>query len=175
MKDHTMPDHVHRKEYGPGMKQSRHDTGPFPERQNETWPFPFAQWDWEQTPRPVQADMLSLKDMTQLRARLEDLELRLHCRFWGYDVSPPRRGKVVCSRRGSYYERPTSRSVVANDILSDQGGNSPACTNFPSPKIRPAKASHGQAHLADRSPCCQTTAKLEKLAGRKEICSGIDP
>ena len=43
-----------------------------------TWPFPFSQQDWEQTPLAVQAYVQSLHDeLTRLHEHVETLEARL--------------------------------------------------------------------------------------------------
>ena len=46
---------------------------------NVAWPFPFSPQDWEHTPPSVQASLRTMQDdLTQLRARVETLEARLH-------------------------------------------------------------------------------------------------
>lgn len=46
---------------------------------NVAWPFPFPHQDWENTPPSVQAYLRTMQDdLTQLRARVETLEARLH-------------------------------------------------------------------------------------------------
>lgn len=52
---------------------------PLPEFNPATWPFPFTEQDWEQTPPAVQAYLHTLRhEMGQLHERVESLEARLN-------------------------------------------------------------------------------------------------
>jgi hypothetical protein len=50
-----------------------------PTPHSSAWPFPFPQQDWAQTPPAVQTYLLAVQQsLTQLQARVEALEARLH-------------------------------------------------------------------------------------------------
>jgi transposase len=52
---------------------------PAPTSDPTTWPFPFSQADWEQTPPAVQAYIAALhQELAQLKQRVEALEARSH-------------------------------------------------------------------------------------------------